>query len=153
MGMRYLIWSLLTGLMLLGCSSKVTEKQKKLWIIKLTVDSVLKLDSGLNTPNYWIAFSKVHFFDKTDIHEYLKSHPNFTQINSDSLIKNDSIWTKSGSLRKVLIEFKRVEIKGDSIIIDLDKIRAIEGATGIEIILKEDKNGYKVVSSKITWIS
>jgi len=119
----------------------------------MTIDSALTKDSGLNTHDYWIDFSKANYFDKQAINDFIKSNANFSQINSDSLLKNDSTWIQYGFLQKMLINFKKVDLKADTLIIDLDKIKATDGSNGIQIILKRQKEHYIIVSTKMTWIS
>ena len=54
---------------------------------------------------------------------------------------------------KMLIVFKEIEIKGNSLIIEIDKIKATDGSVGFQIIMEKIDGHYKVISSKITWIS
>jgi hypothetical protein len=119
----------------------------------MTIDSTLTQDPGLNTDNYWIDFSDVNYFSRLAIKDFIRLQTNFTEIDSDSLFKNDSTWIKYGFLQNMLIKFKNVELKGDSIIIEFDKIKATDGSNGIQTVLKKVDNHYKVVCSKITWIS
>jgi hypothetical protein len=159
--MRYLI-ILVLGCVFFGCQTQrsgnqeqavITQQQEQTLIIKISVDSALKSDSVLNTGDYWIDFSKVPYFKRPAISDFLKLRKNFTEINADSLLKNDLTWTREGYLKKMVLEFKKIDFKGDSIIVDLDKIKAIDGSNGIEIIILKNKNDYIVISSKITWIS
>lgn len=151
--MRQIISILIIGLFLISCQSKRIISHEQTLIIGLTIDSALIQDSGLNTNNYWIDFSKTDIFERQAINDFLKQRINFVEINSDSLLKSDSIWIQYGFLQKMLIKFKKVVIKGDSLIIDLDKIKATDGSNGIQIILKKENNQYKVKSSRMTWIS
>ncbi len=138
---------------LCSCQNIKSTPDEQLFIIKLTLDSALKQDPGINTRNFWIDFSKVKYFDHETVIKFLQDNQSFTKINADSLLKNDSVWTQYGYLKQTLIIIKKVEVKGDSIIIELDKIIATDGSEGIEVVLKKEGNTYKVVSSKITWIS
>jgi hypothetical protein len=139
--------------MVLGCNFQKITTEEQTSIITMTMDSVLPKDSGLNTRDYWIDFSKVKTFERLAINNFLKSHSNFTEVNSDSLLKNDSTWIQYGFLQRMLIKFKKLDLKGDSLIIDLDKIRATDGSNGLQIIIKKENDHYKVISSKMTWIS
>jgi hypothetical protein len=159
--MRYLI-RLILGLIILGCQPQrsgnnentiITQKQEQTLIIKFSIDSALKLDSALNTIDYWIDFSKVPYIKRPAIIDFLKSRKNFTEINVDSLLKNDLTWIQEGYLKKMVLDFKKVEFKGDSIIINLDKIKAKDGSNGVEVIILKNQNDYKVISSEMTWIS
>ena len=151
--MRYIFTVIILGLLFYGCYTDKNTSCDQTLIINLAVDSALKLDPGLNTNDYWIDFSKVQYFTRPAINDFLKEKKNFTEINGDSLIKNDSTWNQYGFLQQMLIKFKTVEIKGDLIIINLDKIKASDGSNGIEVIIKKTGNNYKVNSSRITWIS
>jgi len=151
--MRYIIWLLIFGFVITGCQNKKIITQEKTLIIQAIIDSTLRIDSGLNTKDYWIDFSATNFFDSRSINDYIKQNTNCSEINSDSLLKNDSTWIKYGFLQKILIEIKNVESKGDSITIDIDKIKATDGSNGLQIILKKMNGHYKVISSKMTWIS
>lgn len=151
--MRYIICVLTLFLIIFGCKTKSTSTIGQSLIIQMSIDSALKLDSGLNSKEYWIDFSKVQYFDKSSINDFLRYRANFIEINGDSLIRNDSTWKQYGFLQKMLIRFRSIESKGDSIIINLDKIKASDGSNGIEVIIKKIDNDFKVVSSKITWIS
>ncbi|MFZ4400253.1 MAG: hypothetical protein ACOYO1_09480 [Bacteroidales bacterium] len=151
--MRLIICSLILVFVLLSCHSKRITIQKQTSIISLTIDSALDIDSELNTYDKWIDFSKVDFFERQVINDFLNQRAKFIEINSDSLLKNDSTWIQYGFLQKILIKFKKIELKRDSFIIDLDKIKATDGSNGFQIILKKQKKHYKVVSSKMTWIS
>jgi hypothetical protein len=151
--MRQIRGILIIGLFLLSCQSKRITSQEQALIIGLAIDSALLQDSGLNTKNYWIDFSKTDVFERQAINTFLKQRVNFVEINSDSLIKNDPTWIKFGFLEKMLIKFKKVDKQGNLLIIDLGKIKAIDGSNGTQIILKKNNNRYKVISSKMTWIS
>ena len=119
----------------------------------MAVDSALSKDIVLNTNDYWIDFSNVTYFDKSVTKEFLMKNVNFHEINADSLLKSDSTWIQYGFLDQMLIKFKNIEINNDSIIINLDKIKATDGSNGIEIIFKNIGGKIKVVSTEITWIS
>ena len=151
--MRQIICILILGLVLLSCQSKRITTQEQTSIISLTIDSALVKDSGLNTYDKWIDFSKANFFERRAINDFIKKRAKFIEINSDSLLKNDSTWIQYGFLQKILIKFKKVDTQGDSLIIDLDKIKATDGSYGIQIILKKKDKQYKVISSNMTWIS
>ncbi len=151
--MKHLLFILTFIFLSLGCNSHGELKSEKAIVIQLAIDASLKLDSGLNTDEFWIDFSKTNYFDKTAVNEFLKANRNFKRVNGDSLLYSDSTWTRYGYLNKMLINFRKVEIKGDSIIIELDKIKASDGSNGIEVIIKKESNKLKVLSSKITWIS
>jgi hypothetical protein len=151
--MQQIICILILGLVLLSCQSKRIITQEQTSIISMTIDSVLVKDLGLNTYDKWIDFSEVNFFERQAINDFLKQRAKFIEINSDLLLKSDSTWIQCGFLQKVLIRFKKIELKGDSLIIDLDKIKATDGSNGFQIILKKQKKHYKVVSAKMTWIS
>lgn len=151
--MRHIFSLLIFGFVFLNCQSQKITNQEQTLIIKMVIDSVLTKDSGLNTNEYWIDFSKTNYFDKQAINDFIKSNANFAQINSDSLFKNDSTWIQYGFLQKMLISLKKAKLKGDSLIIDLEKIKATDGSNGIQIIIKKENNQYKVISSKMTWIS
>jgi hypothetical protein len=143
---------MLSGFLILGCQSHNIKIKEHSFIIQMTIDSALKRDSGLNTKDFWIDFSRVQYFDEYAINDFLKQHSNFTEINGDSLLKTDSTWVRFEYLTRMLIIFKKVEIKGDSIIISLDKIKSSDGADGIEIIIKKTIKDFKVVRSNIKWI-
>lgn len=151
--MRNLICFLLIGLLIQGCASQKITRNEQTLLLQLSIDSALKLDPNLNTPNYWIDVSNPNLFSKKAINDFLEQHNNFTQVNADSLIKHDTTWKEYGYLEKMLIIVNSVEFKGDSVIISLDKIRAKDGANGIKIILQKIKKEYEVISSEITWIS
>ena len=151
--MRQIIIILIIGLFLISCQSKRITSHEQTLIIGLTIDSALVHDSGLNTNNYWIDFSNTDIFERQAINDFLKQRTNFVEINSDSLLRNDSTWIKYGFLQKMLIKFKKLDMQGDSLIIDLDKIKATDGSNGIQTILKKKNKQYKVISSKMTWIS
>jgi len=127
--------------------------QEQTDIIKAIIDSTLKMDSGLNTKDYWIDFSKINYFDSQSIEEFLAQHTKFTKINSDSLLANDPIWKEYGYLQKMLIIFRKVETDKNLIKIEIEKIIATDGANGVEIIMKKEGRNYRIISSKITWIS
>ena len=65
--MRHIISILIFGLVFLSCQSKKIPIQEQSLIIKMIVDSSFTKDSGLNTNDYWIDFSKANFFDKQAI--------------------------------------------------------------------------------------
>jgi hypothetical protein len=147
------IYLLLLLICTFGCSTpKISDHQKYL-IIEMAVDSALSKDIGLNTHDYWIDFSNVTYFDNFVFKEFLMKNVNFHEINGDSLLKNDSTWIQYGFLNQMLIKFKNIEVNNDSIIINLDKIKATDGSKGIEIVLKNIGSKIKVISTKITWIS
>jgi hypothetical protein len=151
--MRTKIYILLLLICPFGCSTpKISDNQKYL-IIEMAVDSALSKDIVLNTNDYWIDFSNVTYFDKSVTKEFLMKNVNFHEINADSLLKSDSTWIQYGFLDQMLIKFKNIEINNDSIIINLDKIKATDGSNGIEIIFKNIGGKIKVVSTEITWIS
>ena len=147
----YLI--ILIILLSFGCQSKKLNFNENKEVLIKVIDSALKLDSGLNTPNYWIDFSRVQYFKETTIDDFLQQRRNFTRINADSLFQNDSTWLNYEYLDKLLITIKSVNEKGDLIIITLDKILSSDGSNGIEIILKKSKNNFVLISSRIIWIS
>lgn len=151
--MRNLISILTLGILITSCQSNKINTQDQTLILKMTIDSTLTQDPGINTDNYWIDFSNVDYFSRLAIKDFIRLQTNFTEIDSDSLFKNDSTWIKYGFLQNMLIKFKNVELKGDSIIIEFDKIKATDGSNGIQTVLKKVDNHYKVVGSKITWIS
>lgn len=151
--MRNLISILTLGILITSCQSNKINTQDQTLILKMTIDSTLIQDPGLNTDNYWIDFSNVNYFSRLAIKDFIRLQTNFTEIDSDTLFKNDSTWIKNGFLQNMLIKFKNVELKGDSIIIEFDKIKATDGSNGIQTVLKKVDNHYKVVGSKITWIS
>ena len=151
--MRNIIVTLTLGILIISCQSRKINIQEQTQILRMTIDSALTQDPGLNTSNYWIDFSNVDYFNKQAIRDLITLKPNFSEINSDSLLKNDSTWIKYEFLQNMLIKFKNLELKGDSMIIDLDKISSSDGSNGIQIILKKVDKHYKVVSSKIIWIS
>lgn len=151
--MRKMINIVIFGLVLTACQSERNSLQEQTSIINLSVNSALNIDSGLNTDKFWIDFSDADFFERQAINDFLKFRTNFKEIHSDSLLKNDSNWIQYGFLQQMLIKFRKVECKRDSLIIDLDKIKATDGSNGIQIIFKKDKSRYKVISSKMTWIS
>ena len=159
--MRYLK-TLILGCVFLGCQTQrsgnqeqtvITQQQEQTLIINFSVDSALKSDSVMNTGDFWIDFSEVPYFKRPAIIDFLKLKKNFIEINADSLLKNDLTWTREGYLKKMVLDFKKIEIKGDSIIINLDKIKATDGSNGVEIIILKNQTDYKVISSKMTWIS
>lgn len=151
--MRQIIYILIIGLVLISCQSRKITTQEQTRIIALTIDSALIQDPGLNTHDYWIDYSKGDFFERQAIEYFLNHRTNFTEINSDSLLLNDSTWIQYGYLEKMLIRITKVEFNGNSLIIDLEKIKATDGSNGIQIIMKKVDNQYKVISSKMTWIS
>ena len=151
--MRKIINILIIILVVISCESKKITTYEQALIIGLTIDSALIHDSGLNTNDYWIDFSETDYFEKQAIDDFLKQRQNFIEINSDSLIKNDTNWIQYGFLHNMLIKFRQVDIQGNSLIINLDKIKATDGSNGIQIIMKKENSQYKVISSKMTWIS
>lgn len=138
---------------LLNNSDNGLTRSEEYIIIDLTIDSALKLDPGLNTKEYWIDFSKISFFSKESKKAFLWQHKQFTEVNTDSLFSTDPTWQKYGYLEKLAIIFRKVKKKGDIIIIELDKIVAMEGGNGIELRLQKKNGKFVVISSKITWIS
>ncbi|MEI7526659.1 MAG: hypothetical protein WCJ95_20090 [Mariniphaga sp.] len=151
--MQHTIYILIIGLVLISCKSEKITTNEQVSIINSVIDSALLFDSALNTRDYWIDFSNTGQFESQAIKDFLKQRVNFVQINADSLLKNDSTWIQYGFLKKMLINFRKVDLRGDSLIIDLDKIKATDGSNGLQIILKKENNHYKVMSSKMTWIS
>ena len=149
---KYIFNILLVVFVFLGCKTKNDTFHDETIIIKLSIDSTLAKDFYLNTDKYWIDFSKTKYFDRKEINRFLKVRNEFTEINSDSLLKNDSTWIKYGYLRRTLIRYKTVESKSDSLIIKMEKIKAKDGSIGIEIIMKKNYN-YKVTATKIIQIS
>lgn len=129
--MRHFIYILIIGIVVVSCQSKTITTQEQTRIITLTIDSALTQDSGLNTNDYWIDYSKGDFFERQSIEHFLKLRTNFNEINSDSLLLNDSTWIQYGYLEKMLIRITKVEFKGDSLIIDLETIKATDGSNGI----------------------
>jgi sporulation protein YlmC with PRC-barrel domain len=151
--MRQLIYIFIFGIVVIACQSQKITTQEQTSIIRMTIDSALTKDIGLNTNDYWIDFSKVKQFERHAINDFFNLRANFIKINSDSLLKNDSTWLQYGFLQKMLINFKKVQKKGDSLIIDLEKIKATDGSNGMQFFFKKENKRYKLVSSKITWIS
>jgi hypothetical protein len=151
--MRQIICILIIGLVLLSCQSEMITSNEQVSINNLVIDSALLVDSGLKTNDYWIDFSNTSHFESQAIKKFLKQRAHFVQINSDSLFKNDSTWIQYGFLQKMLIKFIKVDLRGDSLIIDLEKIKATDGSNRLQIILKKENNQYNVMSSKMTRIS
>ena len=151
--MRQLIYIFIFGIVIIACQSQKITTQEQTSINRMTIDSALTKDIGLNTNDYWIDFSKVKQFERHAINDFFNLRANFIKINSDSLLKNDSTWLQYGFLQKMLINFKKIQKKGDSLIIDLEKIKATDGSNGMQFIFKKENKRYKLVSSKITWIS
>jgi hypothetical protein len=149
--MKKTIYFLIIYFGVFSCQSIISTENEKALIIHKSVKSTLKIHQELNSKEYLIDFSKVKYFDRQSINEFLKSNSNFTEIR-DSIASNNLKYNKDGYLPKSIIKLIKVEIRGDSIIINIDKIQAIDGACGIEIIFKRTKK-IEIVSSKIIWIS
>ena len=148
------IFIVLTIILFISCNLGKPTNQEMTSIIKLSVDSINVKFRDPFSKKILIDFSKVKSIDKSSINDFLKSKTNYTLINSDSLLRIDSIWTKYGYLENYLLRFEDLSFKNDSIILNIDKIKATDGSRGIEIkIIKNSKNEYKIVSCKTTWIS
>lgn len=119
----------------------------------MVVNTALTSDSGIRSRKYWIDFSKVQYFDHSAIQDFLTSRSNFAQINSDSLLRHDTTWARYGFLEKMLIRFSKAEIKGDSLIIELDIIKATDGSLGLRFVFKKSDDAYAMVGSEVTWVS
>ena len=88
------------------------------------------------------------------IFAFLKRHINFTITNLDFLIKNNDNWIKYGFFNNLVIHFDSIkEEENGNIIIEMSKIKAKDGADGMQIILKRKKGGFQVIELKHTWIS
>lgn len=151
--MKYILLILSLIFLSIGCNSQEASESDKAAILQVAIDASLKLDRGLNTEDFYIDFSHTNYFDDAAINQFLKSNSNFKRVNGDSLLEADSTWIEYGYLNKMLISINNVEMKEDSMIIELGKVKAMDGSNGIEIILEKDNGIWKVVSSKITWIS
>ena len=143
---------LLIPLFLIFSCQLIAPKDEKLIIIEESVKSALEIEDVLNLDKFNIDFSKVKYFDRKSIDEFLKDNTKFTEIN-DSIAKSELELNKDGFLPKTFIQFEEMEIHGDTIIINMGKYEAIDGACGIKVIFAKKNSKVKLVSSKETWVS
>ena len=133
---------------------KLNGQKFGLEFIELCIDSTLRIDPGTSVHIFYVDFSKVNSIDSNAIHTYLVLHKSIRTANLDSLFKNDSMWTKYGYFNIPVIRFEKITTKGaDSIIVETSKHKASDGSNGVEIILIRSGNGFKCLSSGMTWIS
>jgi hypothetical protein len=151
--MRKIISLVLLGWLVLGCQNQNENKRGQIDILNIAIDSTLNIDPALKSKGYWIDFSKVQYFNRNSIEGFLSQRPNFKEVNGDSLFKCDSTWIRFGFLENLLISFKRIEERGDTIILNIDKYKATDGSNGIELLIIKEGNKNKVIKTRITWIS
>ena len=123
-------------------------------LVQTCIDASLQLDPGLNTDSFLVDFTKVHNIDRNGIDSFLKQRKYISKTNLDSLFKHDSTWKQGRYFQKAVIRLEKIEKqRGDLLLIKTSKHKAADGSIGTEIILARKKSVYKLVSSKITWIS
>lgn len=151
--MRKVSLILLICFSMLSCTHAADPNAKQ-QLLKKTVEELLKADPGLNSKGgYWISFGKQNFFDKEDMQRFLAKNRNFSRVNADSLYTNDSTYIKYGYLKQTLLVIGDVELKGDTLTVSCSKIFSSDGAFGMEVYFKKEKDGYVFLNAKMTWIS
>ena len=134
-----------------NCKTAVYKSSNMDEVVQIAVDSSI---NGKNFKGYfYIDFVNASIFDAAIKQKFLTKNKNFTQINSDSLLAKDSIWLKYGILDKLLIRFKNVEMKNDTLIINVDNIKATDGSFGTKVRFIRDDTKYKFFDFRRTWIS
>lgn len=146
--MKHVFYFLILILVFSGCNTQTMQSQNQAEIIEMVVNSALGNNTELRNQDFWIDFSNCKLISRSAINDFLKSRPNFLEIDSDSLLKNDPTWNSDGYLRNTLLYLKSVEIKGEYLIINLDVVKATDGSNGLEVILKKKKK-YSLISTKI----
>jgi len=161
MKIKNVFYVLLLLLCAISCkqnTAKVDITRANPWItpslIQICVDSILVLDSAINTRTYYLDFEGLKEAYPTLATSYLNKHSKVKLTNFDSLIKVKDSWLNIDFKNNDIIQFKRILESSDStILIKAIKRRYIDASFGAEIVFKKERDRLVCIKNKITWIN
>ncbi len=86
-------------------------------LIQLCVNLTLQLDPGLNTGKYFVDFSFPKDINRRGIDNFLKLNNKAKEANLDSLISQDTTWTKYQFFQNPVIRFEKIRVQADGTIL------------------------------------
>jgi len=132
----------------------VSSEKVALNLIQVCVDSTLQLDRELNTGKYLVDFSMVKGLNRKGINSFLQHNGNASEANLDSLILHDSTWVRYQFFQNPVIRFDKIQVQPDgTILINMSKTKASDGAIGTEMILQRQGENVKCILNRISRIS
>lgn len=123
-------------------------------LIKICIDSTLLLDEGLNSTKYLIDVNEVKMLNTKGVDNYFRFKKNTIACSLNILYKYSESWSKFKYFENCIIKFNKISITENSIIeVDILKIKSIDGAVLIKILLKKNASDFKCIESKIIGMS
>jgi hypothetical protein len=122
-------------------------------IIELCIDSVLVLDSAINTESYYVDIEYLRKDYPNLVSEYINDYPKANITNFDSLVKTRSAWLKNEFQKNDVIQFKSLQLFGDTIVVETTKKRFVDASFGAEIGFKKKEGKLICIKRDITWIN
>ncbi|GED72962.1 hypothetical protein BRE01_66640 [Brevibacillus reuszeri] len=125
----------------------------------LALDSYMPLDTALNHEIQFIAidFSTLQDIEQDDkeyITNYFKKY-NVNVIDStlDNLRKKGMYDPETLVLKGLLLKITKADFSNQQVILEGTKYRAGDGAIGVKTILENKDGKWRVIESKLIWIS
>lgn len=148
---QFVVIALCCLVVLSACTKNEKIADQQATAIKWSVEMAAKIYSGIDTNKYWIDFSKASYFNKQKLNDFLSANPRFKEINSDSLLKNDSVWIKKQHLDNLLVRFVNVTPleQDSSLLVEVNAIKSADSSSAIEIIFEKAGNDFRIKSTKI----
>ena len=122
-------------------------------ILTISIDAAINEAHKSGNSQFWIDFSKTRFIDSISKAKCTPSSRFLTEINSDSLFKFDTTWTKHGHLAQGLFVIGDISRFGNTIKVNASLVYALEAGKGFEITLTKIGEHYRITDQRITWIS
>lgn len=122
-------------------------------LIELCIDSILVLDSAINTESFYVDIKFLRKDFPNLVSEYINDYPKANITNFDSLIKAKSSWLKNEFQKNDVIQFKSLQLFGDTIIVETTKKRFVDASFGAEIVFKKKEGKLVCIKREITWIN
>lgn len=123
-------------------------------LIRICVDSTLRLDSGLNSVNYLVDFKPVKNLNSEGIKQFMLTRSEACETNLDSLLIIARRFSKySFGLSEAVIRFEKITVQADGmLLVEISKTRAADGFISAELLLKPTGLSFKCIRSGITRI-
>ena len=150
----------ITTLIFLGCKADTDYKQNynnssalAFDLIKQCVDTILTIDSTINTPNYVLDLSGIDSLNKQGIDRFLTMKNSILPTTSDdsTIIFKDGNPENFYMKQSMLIKFKTITFQNDkNAIITVSKIKSTEQIINAIIELERTFNGYRIKELTLT---
>lgn len=154
----FICLSYVSVIFLLACHAYDKENLAEMYCIAL--NAIMKEDEALEDGMEFIAIDMSHF-DELDREEkdrilqffeekYKKNvmDATFEELEEQGLYDHETM-----SLDGILLEIDEIEFKYKTIFIEGSKYRSGVGAVGVEVIVHQEDDKWKVKESKMTWVS